>query len=353
MMAVRDNSSRTAVNAQPVDGSEIVDRICTAQEPSTKATQVHKYEVETEVSDISVMELHSQESVLLSAALVSKVAAEAAVRILLIKGPAAVQVGSRRIGDSSDLDLLVEPGGNQRIVRGLSERGWKERANTDEDGHPIHSLTMFHDNWPTDIDIHFSYPGFDTEIDEYFAVLWEHRQQFIMASKTVIGLDLTCSTMIQALHALREPTVAKNIAELDFLIREAKKPRWDEIYKVAKDTGALAALKPYLEAAYSEAREVSFPPVSAQWVHRTMVSSPGVHRLLNLSDAPWRHRLKLIVRGIFPADQLLEGNNLELIDATRLEVIRARLARWVTFLVALPSVLREYRSVKAARAQRR
>lgn len=296
------------------------------------------------------MDLRSQESVLLSAALVSRVSAEAAVRILLIKGPAAVQVGSKREGDSSDLDVLVESGGFERVVRGLSELGWKERANTDEDGHPIHSLTMFHSSWPTDIDIHFSYPGFNKEIDEYFPVLWAHRKHLTMASRPVIGLDLACATMIQALHALREPTVPKNIAELDFLLRDAEKPQWDEIFKVANETGALAALQPYLEAAYVEAQEVIFPPVSAQWINRTLVSSPGVHRLLNLSSAPWRLRFKLIIRGIFPSDRLLEGNNLELIGATRMEIMRARFTRWVSFITALPSVLREYRSVKATRA---
>lgn len=295
--------------------------------------------------------LGSQESVLLSAALVAQICEVLRVRILFIKGPVAVQVGVRPPGDSSDIDVLVEPGKIHTVVESLADRGWQPRSNDDHRAYPIHSVTMFHLRWPTDIDIHFEFPGIDGPAESSFPMLWKHRQVFTLATRPVLGLDLTGATIFQALHALRAPSLAKNTSEFDYLLHEAPKPAWPELHELAAGIDALAAMKPYLLAAYPEATGVDFPDVSSEWLQRTTVSEPGVHRLLQLSSAPWNQRWALILRALFPPRTMIEGNNLPLIGASRTHLMRIRIVRWGSFLKALPSAVRQYRTIRSAKEQ--
>lgn len=290
--------------------------------------------------------LRRQESVLLSAALVAHVCEDLQVRILFIKGPVAVQVGVRPSGDSSDIDLLVEPEKIQTLVEGLGARGWQPRWDGDNRAHPLHSVTMYHPRWPTDIDIHFAFPGIEEPEESYFPKLWEHRQVFSVAARPVFGLDLAGATIIQALHSLRALSLPKNSSELGHLLHGAPKPAWADIYELAEGIGALGSLKPYLIEAYPEATGVEFPTVSTEWLLRTAVSAPGVHRLLQLSSAPWNQRWALIRLALFPPRRILGGNNSSLDGASRKRVMRIRILRWVSFLGALPATIREYRMAR-------
>ncbi|MGP9659994.1 nucleotidyltransferase family protein [Arthrobacter sp. AOP36-C1-22] len=295
--------------------------------------------------------LLSQESVLLSGALVARICEDLQIRILFVKGPVAAQMGVRAPGDSGDIDLLVEPGSTQTVVEGLAIRGWQLRSSEDNVAHPIHSVTMFHPRWPTDIDIHFSFPGIEAPAASYFPMLWEHRQVFGIAGRPVFGLDLAGATIIQALHALRASSLPKNTAEINHLLQVAPKPAWNQIHRLAADIDALAAMKPYLLATYPEAAWVGFPDVSAEWLQRTEVSAPGVHRLLQLSSAPRKQWPALVFRALFPPRNLLESNNLTLHGASSTEVIKVRILRWASFLRALRRVAREFLTVK--RGQKR
>ncbi|MGP9615415.1 nucleotidyltransferase family protein [Arthrobacter sp. AOP36-A1-22] len=290
--------------------------------------------------------LRSQESVLLSAALVAQICEDLQVRVLFIKGPVAVQIGVRPPGDSNDIDVLVEPGKSETVVEGLADRGWKLRSNEVCPPQPIHSVTMFHPQWPTDIDIHFVFPGIEAPPETSFPLLWKHRQEFTLASRPVLGLDRSGATIIQALHALRAPALPKNVSELDYLLHEAAMPSWSEIRDLAADIDALASMKPYLLAAYPQAIEVDFPEVSSDWVQRTTVSAPGVHRLLQLASLPPNRRWPLIRRALFPPRRMFEESNRSLMGVGRVHVLRIRIVRWGSFLRSLPQILREYRTVR-------
>lgn len=290
--------------------------------------------------------LKRHESVLLSAALVSWLADQSDLMILLIKGPVAVEIGVRAPGDASDLDVLIAPGQIDKLCAVLTRFGWLQRENSEQDGHPLHSITMYNPTWPTDLDLHYMYPGFDLDPEVYFPFLWEHKQEFLLANYVVNGLDLCAATLVQALHSLREPNEIRNISQLEYLFNVAPKPSWEQTFLLAQQTGSLAALKPYLNSVFPQSRGLIFPRASLDWLKRTDASLPGVHRMLHLSELPWKERGRSLARGIFPSRELLQGNNLQLIEASRWNLAIARGRRLAHFIRSFPKAVKQYREFR-------
>jgi hypothetical protein len=85
------------------------------------------------------------EAVLLGHALVARVAESLGIRAFFIKGPASVIQGLRLPKLSVDVDVFVAPADIEKLLRGLRERGWRERpVDPDEKTFPRHSVTVDH-----------------------------------------------------------------------------------------------------------------------------------------------------------------------------------------------------------------
>ncbi|WKK71693.1 hypothetical protein Q0F99_00205 [Rathayibacter oskolensis] len=102
--------------------------------------------------------------------------------MLSIKGPVAVAEGIRAPYVPSDADLLVEPSELHRMVAELVRLGWRERPGEalprllDE-----HSVTLIHDSWPCDLDLHRRFPGFLAEDNHVFELMWSSRTEIDIA----------------------------------------------------------------------------------------------------------------------------------------------------------------------------
>lgn len=157
-----------------------------------------------------------QPAVVLAHALVAHVADEVGIRVLFLKGPIATMQGLRAPDYvSGDVDALCEMGQEQRLIDALEARGWFQRA--ESEAHALfvtHSVTLCHPQWPCDIDVHTSFPGFLAPPRLVFDVLWAHRQTFDMAEVDVQGPDYPTQCLIVLLHGLRAPFLPKNQSEI-------------------------------------------------------------------------------------------------------------------------------------------
>lgn len=194
----------------------------------------------------------------LAHALVHHIARENNVRAVSIKGPSAEHHRLRSPRTHADADILVEPSGFDAMRAGLQNYGWSARLEPLEQGViSPHSVALVNQTWPCDIDLHRYYPGFIAEDAQVFDVLWERREQIILANTLVAIPDRGSSALILALHNLRTPFEDRHRASLASLI-ELTRHQPDlirEIAVIAEQTGSLATLEPFLRAVGFETPE--------------------------------------------------------------------------------------------------
>lgn len=159
--------------------------------------------------------LSLRDAVPLAYAMVDRLGAALDVRTLLFKGPVA-EIQQFRSGKiSSDVDVLVDPAGFDRYLSALEAAGWRRRREAAAPRYfATHSVSLVHDSWPCDIDVHHRYPGFFADDEKAFETLWSHRTHYVVA-----GLELTCadplsSGLILAAHSLRDPMRAQSTSDL-------------------------------------------------------------------------------------------------------------------------------------------
>ncbi|MWV50415.1 PqqD family peptide modification chaperone [Rathayibacter sp. VKM Ac-2803] len=202
--------------------------------------------------DDEIEELPLAVAVDLAHALVAGVAESAGIRALFIKGPIANfhRVRPHRI--SSDVDVLVHPTDVNVLRDELMKRGWVERPESfAHRSFVTHSLTLLHPDWPCDVDVHRSFPGFLNDDDNVFEELWRRRIEVEIASRPVVGTDFSSSVVIAALHALRAMYLDRHAQEFDQALTAVREsPQTDvvveELRQLALDTGATTTLAPFL-----------------------------------------------------------------------------------------------------------
>ncbi|WP_440708385.1 nucleotidyltransferase family protein [Herbiconiux sp. YIM B11900] len=162
----------------------------------------------------------------LAAALVAHVARAEGIPLLVIKGPVLAAQGLREPRNYADVDIWVPRDSAARLVVLLSARGWHERgANWFIDRVGSHSITLIHDRWPCDIDIHVRFPGFLAPDDVVFESLWRSRTALDLAGTRVMVTDPAGSAAVLALHSLRQMWDRSKAAEFEQLARRlARQP---------------------------------------------------------------------------------------------------------------------------------
>jgi hypothetical protein len=304
--------------------------------------------------------LRVSEAVHLAHALVTRLAEECGIRILFVKGPTAVRLGARPPRPSSDVDVLCEPDGIERLGAALERCGWRRRVPETANRQLVHaakylfehSVHYIHDEWPCDLDIHYNFPGFLAPDDVVFEQLWERRASAEVAHWQVPCADFLGQAAIVGLHALRDPGVARNRADLEHL--SAAVGRLDPADKstlstLAAGTGCSETLRPLLQSAQIPvpASPWSDPEALRRWTVRTHNAGvPTTSWLIELRHSPWRHRPALLWRALFlPGDQLLSGHIG--LEPNRRNILRLQMRRWGRAARNLP------RGIRAARGSER
>lgn len=125
------------------------------------------------VTRISMQTLSHAEAIPLAQLLTTEAAKRVGARCLLIKGATLDWHGLRPPRIPADVDLLVAPDEVEPFIDQLEEWGWYVRLGPFTDyPFPHHAVTLIHDQWPCDIDVHRRFPGFLRDPADVFDVLW-------------------------------------------------------------------------------------------------------------------------------------------------------------------------------------
>lgn len=286
--------------------------------------------------------LRVDEAVQLAHALLTRLAEIEGVRILFIKGPSAVLMGARPPRPSSDVDVLCEPGGMEKLGAALERCGWRRRVPESANSHFVHaakylfehSVHYIHDEWPCDLDIHFNFPGFFAPDDVVFEALWERRATAEVAHWPVPCADFPGQAMIVALHALRDPENSHSrddLARVAEVMQSATREDRATLSALAARTGCSDLLRPLLDDVAAPFTESNWrdPEMHRRWLVRTEDPRlPTASWLIALSHTPWRSRPAAIREALFPRRSLLLGQHIGA-DPGSLEMARIRMNRWI------------------------
>lgn len=255
------------------------------------------------------------EAVELATAKISRLGMTEGIELLIIKGPLATGAGSRPQRPSADVDVLLRQGDLESLCWHLARAGWERRPADENDVFPLHSVTMFHPKWPIDIDVHWRYPGFERDPDQVFVYLWRNRSRGSIAGWWAEIPEKAASDLIQALHSLRAPWEIKNQEDLDFLATQMKRSELPRLLEVAKATGSLGPLGPFLRSRFIDEDLPELPATTVEWNHRLLAMTPGRTRLVALSNAPIWDWPRHITLAVCPSKQQLASRNLSLLSA--------------------------------------
>lgn len=272
------------------------------------------------------IELTVTDAVELCAAWASRLASEAGIRALLVKGAPLSSYGLREARPSADVDMLIDPDRFTDFCQSLIAAGWTERPIpriNDRTG--THSRTYLHQRWPCDIDVHAHFPGFLADPKAVFDALWERRMQYVFAHTSVDVPDRTASAMILALHSLRDGNVRSlHRSEYEGL-REISLSDEDrrQIADTVVITGSAATLAPILEswrvdltdAERAASAATHDRAALATWRGRVAARSNGAYTWwLALESARGIERAAVIHRALWPRAEEVRLSHPEVPD---------------------------------------
>lgn len=267
-------------------------------------------------------------------------AQQADARVIVLKGLAASRLGLRPFWAGADVDLLVEPAAVERVVEVLRRSGWHPRpADDDTLAFPPHSLSLAHENWSCDLDVHFRFPGCERPDHEVFQQLWDHRED-AEAAGLLIGVTGEVDTLVLlALHALRNPRVRRHRDDLARVTRYARRLDPDTLVARARELGALACARPFIEPLVSvtRSRETAWGTPSRSWQLRTL--DPLARRLVLAIDGTYRrNRVSLRKLAVPPRTTLVKGGRPN-VRPTQPQLARAYMRRWLRGICLAPAAL--------------
>lgn len=258
-------------------------------------------------------------------AIVACIARHHNIQIAFIKGPVLHMQGLRTREHSGDVDVWVDPTRVMELGNALVGWGWSFKPDIWEGAGVFHSVTLKPSTWGCEIDIHRRFPGAGLADAESFAVLQEHTEKFNFASVEALVPTREAHSAIAALNISRpSPSRGADQSWVDSAAEVLKHGGLGSL-EVAKQMGATAALEQPLRQAFpaEDLGQLAQAPIDWAWA-----SQPTRTRryLASLRQIPWLHRIRMIVRIIWPPrDLVLESNrNVGLPDQG---VVRARISR--------------------------
>lgn len=307
----------------------------------------------THAAPDSVLPLSLEEGVQLAHALVHRVATEANIRVLFVKGITLQNLGLRQPRRVADVDVLVEPGRVTDLTRHLEALGWHERPRLTLPTDGIeNATTLVHQEWPCDLDLHGWMRGVYAKSDDVFAVLWSERQYVPVAGTNVTTPSHPSALLLAAVNCLREPYAPQKQAELDQLVESfGNLGHQDQLQLVhrARDFRTLTTGRPFLaelSSRYGVAVELRNDLTQEQmdeWVRTTIPEQSIMRWWYTVRHVGWRRGIAITLRFIWPDEYTLVRSR-GAVPAGDLSRTLARLRRIGSGIAKIPTVIRHMRA---------
>ncbi len=288
---------------------------------------------------------------------VERVARDAGVRVLFIKGPVLAAQGLRPARVSIDVDALVDPAAMSRMRDALEKLGWRVPT-PDTTAHvvPQHSATYAHQAWPCTLDVHDRFPGFLADPQVVFEALWARRTTATRGRPGRAVLRRTGQRRHPGAPRVAGPEPAAPAVRARPPRRCAQRPLDDagraELAQLATATGASATLEPFLDAvgAPRTGREVVDTPELRAWRIRTAATGvKSVAWVAELSRTPLRRWVHTLWRAVTLTEAEIRHTYPDAAPGSW-GLLRARIRRLRRGLAALPKattiVLRSRRTAR-------
>jgi hypothetical protein len=297
------------------------------------------------VAETSVR-LGNAEAVLLAHGLTARLAADARIRLLSIKGPVLSYFGLRGERHYADADVWVEPGRVNDFIAVMNEHGWFERferptARILAD----HSVTLVHAYWPIDIDVHWYFPGFFGEPHAVFDEVWSRRAEAQFAHTAVQTPGLLGSIVIAGLHYARHPDSGRHQGELATLVSSVQSlepaPSMERLAELCLATGALPVLAPLLQSLGVASPTVAVDDVQFhnwQIYIATHDSGSTAAWLVSLRAAPLLSKPLIAWRALYPSSAEIDAMHAADASTPRGRSLH-RIRRLIKGLRAAPSAI--------------
>lgn len=257
--------------------------------------------------------LSMSEAAPLLAGWLSWLLARQGTRFLLIKGVSLTRHGLRPARVSSDVDVLIAPPDIGGAVTALREAGWQLRPVTyAQQRYSEHSVSLFHELWPIDIDVHRFFPGFLEDATHTFDVLWSRREEIQIAGIQSPIPDRHSSALILALHSYRglsaETRHRRESTALGVGLKLSQDDACDML-ALAVETGSDATLRDFLGAL-----GVAVPPSGStadpalqEWNDRVHSPSRSAHMWWRLiHSARGAEKLRAVRYAVWPKAEDLD-----------------------------------------------
>jgi len=278
----------------------------------------------------------------------------ALVRLLSVKGDSALFYGLRPPRTTADADVLVEPSRAKSFAEALALCGWGPRPASESASAVVtHSVALIHPDWPCDIDVHWTFPGFLGDPGYVFDVLWERRQTMTQAGVEVFIPDRAGAVLISALHSLRTPVQTPRHAEefrmLVNVCAELSEAERRDIVDLAIQTTAVDTARPFLETLgvpLPDPTPSGVNPALDEW--RARVAADGVvgaQALIAARRLAWYRRPAAMWHIIWPSERDFRIDHPEVAPG-RGPLLRARFARFGRGIRQIPAILRGRRQAR-------
>ncbi|MBB6628508.1 nucleotidyltransferase family protein [Nocardioides sp. KIGAM211] len=277
--------------------------------------------------------------------MISRVAHDAGVRALAIKGPilAEQRLRSSRI-QSIDIDVLIPPSERDRFLRVLSAQGWHDQQAPDK-GSILgsHAVSLANVRWPAELDVHVNFPGMLEDSETVFRELWRRRVTEVVGGGPVIASDPASSAIIAGLHLCRDGD-QDGLTDLAGRIACVLSDQMrSDLKSLAANVGAMETLRPLLEMLGVDA-PVARPSADLElWRLRVGAPVVGVPLIVDLMRSPWRSAPSVLARYLNPDDREL-GERFPSEAQSPRRLNRLRLRRIAVGVISMP------RAVIAARS---
>lgn len=284
------------------------------------------------LSEVTPSSLTLREAVPLAHALVQRVACEHDVRVLFIKGPAAVEQHLRPARQSADVDALVDPARLELLRGRLTEMGWVDEHPYSTPTAADYSRTHRHRAWPCELDLHVRFPGFFADPQAVFDLLWARRAVVDVAGQEIPCPDVQAHALLLALNSLRDPHKLAKSVPLEELVEHVAATFDAEalagLGRLAQALGASDTSAPFLSmvGAPNEGLGSTAETDLAAWELRTQPAWRVATWLRGFRKQPVRSRPAYLWRALVLSEAEIRSGHPELPPGRR-ALARARWRR--------------------------